>query len=258
MNRFVAATVVALAAAMAGCHNAPPAHTQASDLGCAETIAAVDQMRRGLALPPYFSKKDAVKQGGEFDAGRYFDAFTRLKMRDGFVLDYVYHQDGMGGYPLLYARPAGQAPYVNETEYDAVPNRPDYLTFVEPEDSAEGYFEYAAFAATARQFYLDWHANYNDWRVVCGTDGVEEIIRELGGEDPLGKPMTAEQQEAARTISDPLPSVTMTDDTATVSMLVFTKWGGFYRRVLTIDRANHAIRDQRDEPLVEYDCGVAF
>jgi hypothetical protein len=43
-----------------------------------------------------------------------------------------------------------------------------------------------------------------------------------------------------------------------VTMLVFTKWGGFYRRTLTINRADHSIVDEQDQPLVEYDCGVAF
>lgn len=41
-------------------------------------------------------------------------------------------------------------------------------------------------------------------------------------------------------------------------MLVFTKWGGFYRRTLVIDRRDHSIIDEQNTPLVEYHCGIAF
>jgi hypothetical protein len=88
-------------------------------------------------------------------------------MQAGYDLDYVYHQDGMGGYPLLYARPADQEPYTTEADYlAAAADQQEYLAFVLPQDNPEGYFEYAAFAMVANQFYLDWHANYND-AVLC-------------------------------------------------------------------------------------------
>ena len=41
-------------------------------------------------------------------------------------------------------------------------------------------------------------------------------------------------------------------------MLVFTKWGGFYRRTLTIGRRDHVIQDEQNRPLVDYDCGITF
>jgi hypothetical protein len=40
-------------------------------------------------------------------------------------------------------------------------------------------------------------------------------------------------------------------------MLVFTKWGGFDRRTLVIDRRD-PFTDEQNTPLVEYDCGMAF
>jgi hypothetical protein len=256
---FRLVVVAALTTAMVACQSDVPAHTDTSDLGCGTVTAAVQAMHENLTLPPYFSEPNAVKRGGEFDANRIFEALPHLKMRDGFTLDYVYHQDRMGGYPKLYVRPVAQPPYVNEAAFEAaVAKPPDYLTFVTPRDSPEGYFEFAVLAMTANQFYLDWHANYNDWQVVCGSDGVEKIIGDLNGETPFDKPMTAEQQQAARVIPEPQPSVTMTDETATVTMLVFSKWDGLKRRTLTIDRNDHSIRDERDEPLVEYDCGVRF
>jgi hypothetical protein len=31
------------------------------------------------------------------------------------------------------------------------------------------------------QFYLFWDANYNDARIICVPDEVEEIFKEIGG-----------------------------------------------------------------------------
>ncbi len=253
------AAIVGLAAAMAAQQLVAPGQARAADLGCHQLVAAVDAMRSNLPFPDYFSQENPTKQGGEFDPNRYFEAFTHLKMKDGYTLDYVYHQDGMGGYPILYARPVGQAPYANESAYFADKNHPWYLTFVVPQDNPEGYFEYAVFPVLAGQFYLYWHAAYNDWRVLCGMDDIEKTIKSLEGADLFGTPITDAQKQQARAISDPQPSVALTDATAAVKMLVFTKWGGFYRRTTTIRRADHELLGKpQDEQLVEYQCGVMF
>lgn len=249
---------VTLGVAVMACCPEVPARSESSDLGCRATTSAVAEMRGDLPFPPYFSEGDPAKRGGEFDPNRYFGAFTDLRMADGFTLDYVYHQDGLGGYPILYARPLDREPYADEAAYRAAGDHPDYLRFVVPRDSPEGYFEYAAFAMTASQFYLDWHANYNDWQVVCGRDGVEDVIAFLASGSSPGPPMSAEQQQRARAIEDPDPAVTLTGDTATVTMVVFTKWGGFQRRTLSIGRSDHVIRDEDHRPLVDYECGVVF
>ena len=263
MNKSSVISIVALIAAMLACQailpNRPTVGESESDLGCHEAIASVGELRSGLSMPSYFREENPSKQGGEFDPNLYFEAFTHLSMKDGYVLDYVYHQDGMGGYPLLYARPVEQSPYANEAEYKAaVTDAPDYLSFVKPQENPEGYFEFAAFAILANQFYLDWHANYNDWQVLCGQDDIEKVIEPTSDEDGFGIPMTASQKRQARAIKETQPSVVLTDTTATVKMLVFTKWGGFYLRELTIDRASNRIIDEQDIPQVEYDCGIMF
>jgi len=261
MNKFSVLAIVALIAATLACQAVFPNRngSETSDLGCNEIIAAVGELRSNLEFPEYFWQENPAKQGGEFDPNRYFEAFTHLQMQAGYVLDFVYHQDGLGGFPVLYARPVEQAPYATEADYRAsATDQADYLSFVMPEDSPEGYFEYAVFAMLSNQFYLGWHANYNDWQVLCGKADVEEIIQLFEGEDPFGIPMTAAQKRQARAIDNLQPSVELTDETAIVRMLVFTKWGGFYRRTLTIRRADHSIVDEQDELLVEYDCGIMF
>jgi hypothetical protein len=260
MKKYLAFALTALIAAMLACQAVFPTQpAETPDLGCSGSIAAVNELQSNLTFPQNFGQENPTKQGGEFDPNRYFEAFAHLQMQDGYVLDYVYHQDGMGGFPLLYARPLDQAPYATEADYLAAgADQPDYLAFVLPQDGPAGYFEYAAFATLANQFYLDWHANYNDWQVLCGKNDVEKIIQDLNDKDAFGIPLTAAQKRAARAIETPQPVVELTTETAVVKMLVFTKWGGFYRRTLTINRADHSIIDEQDEPLVEYDCGIAF
>jgi hypothetical protein len=261
MNKSPFFALTVLMAAMLACQAVFPTQPtpEISDLGCHESIDAINELQTNLALPPYFRQENPAKQGGEFDPNRYFEAFTHLRMQAGYVLDYIYHQDGMGGFPRLYARPADQAPYATEADYlAAAADQPDYLAFVVPQDSPEGYFEYAAFAMLANQFYLDWHANYNDWQVLCGKDDVETVIRDFSGQDTFGIPFTAAQKRQARAIQAPQPSVELGTDTAVVRMLVFTKWGGFYHRASVISRADHAILDTQDELLVGYDCGIMF
>lgn len=250
--------VVGIVAVLPVCGIGIPARAQPEGLGCGQLVSAVNALRADERFPPYFSAANPVKQGGEFDPNRYFEVLRALRMRDGFIVDYVYHQDGMGGYPILYARALDQPPYRDESAYRAAGDHPDYLRYVEPRDDPRGYFELALFAVTANQFYLDWHANYNDWRIVCDADGVDEIIASLGTPDVPGAPMDPEQQAAARAIVDVPPSVTMEDRTVTVRMVVFTKWGGFVRRTLTIARPDHSFVAEQDVPLVAYDCGITF
>lgn len=235
-----------------------PAQAQPGDLGCQHAMSALTELRSGLTLPPYFSTENPEKQGGEFDPNLYFEALPHLRMEKGYTLDYVYHQDGMGGYPILYARPIAQPPYDTESAYRAAGDHPDYLKFVIPQNSPEGYFDFAAFVMMANQFYQDWHANYNDRQVVCSSQDVDAIIQSLEAQGSAARPMTPQQQQAARDIESPEPSVVINDTAATVTMVVFTKWGGFYRRTLTIGRPDHSILDEQDRPLVDYECGITF
>jgi len=44
-----------------------------------------------------------------------------------------------------------------------------------------------------------------------------------------------------------------------VEAVVFTKWGGFIKRSILMEReAPHLILGERSEVLVAYDCGIMF
>ena len=223
---------------------------------CAEIVSAVAGVQPGEV--PDHLMETGTKRGDEFDANQYFELLPHLSLHAGTLLDYVYQNDDLGGYPLLYARPADQPPYASAADIPDNTQLRDFREFVEVVDVEQGYFEYAALDIMADQFYLFWHANYNDYEIVCNRSEVEDIITRVNAGD-FGAEMNLVQQARARAMKNVEPVVSLSEDTATVQLITFTKWGGFYRETYTIDRSfPHAIRDVRQQNLVPYDCGVVF
>lgn len=123
------------------------------------------------------------------------------------------------------------------------------------------------FEVLAGQFYLFDHARYRDWGIVTSQKEVEEIVElEMADEIDVGgqkarrlRPVSAQQKKRARELAV-IPAVRFPDDqTAEVSIVLFSKWGGFSRRTFRISRAfPHRILEAREERLVEYDCGKRY
>ena len=198
------------------------------------------------------------KRGDEFDANRYFNVLTHLSMREGYVLDYVYQNDSLGGFPLLYARPVDQVPYASVADIVENTKWRDFTDYLDVADSEQGYFEYVVLDIMANQFYLFWHANYNDTLIVCNRQQVYDIVEQISSGN-FGNAMDPALQKEARTLRDIVPVVRLTDDTAVVEIVTFTKWGGFYRLTYTISRDfPHSILDVEQENLIPYDSGVIF
>lgn len=235
-----------------------PKNTDAGEdkFDCAATIAAIRALREAYPFPKYLSNQDAVKQGGEFDPMLYFTVFDRLSMEEGYVLDFVYTNDGMGGYPTLLARPADVPPY---RSWEDAPKEHDlYLNHVVADGSEESFFQLATLSLVGEQFYLFWHANYNDWQIVCDRDGVKAIIDDIN-QSNFGAPFSPLQKTRALAISDLSPTVRLNDETAEVRLVAFTRWGGFYRLTWTIPRQfPHQFQPAQKEQLVPYHCGITF
>lgn len=223
---------------------------------CTDLVGAFRSVQPGGA--PQSLRETGVKQGGEFNISEYFEAFTHISMEEGYELEYVYQLDSLGAYPILYAYPVDQPPYLSMTDVPAGAELGDYLDHVSIGDTEQGYFEFVAMSVMAGQFYLEWHANYNDTEIVCSDDDVDSIIKDLKVGN-FGIPFDASQQVKAQTMRDIEPLVKLTDKTAVVEIITFTKWGGFYRQTYTINRSfPHTILDVKYEIVVEYDCGIMF
>ncbi len=219
-----------------------------------DTVDAMSALTGSQQIPENFMADEPLKLGGEFDPNQYFTVLTHLQMEPGYTLDYVYYYDFMGGYPTLYARPLDQAPY--QTVSGGSDDLPSdfYLNHVQADGTPESYFELAVLDIMGQQFYLHWHANYNDTQIIADSDG---LARLLDGEF-LGSALPADVRSQARQL-DVQPVIEIGEKTVTVSFITFTNWGGFYRATYTMQRDfPHTILDVEWEELVPYDCGIMF
>jgi hypothetical protein len=203
----------------------------------------------GTLLSGYSAPKDytivSARQNGWFDANDFFKVFDHLSMQSGYTLDYLYVGNGSIGQPFLYARKLDSQPC---TTIGQLPAQYDYLTFVQPDDTPDSYFQYIALRIMGGQFYLFWHAGYNDTTIVCTHDVLESTTSQF----PDAVAGSARQINLT-------PEVTMNKDTATVRVVTFTKWGGFKEETFKISRSSsHSIIQQNTKTLVAWNCGTTY
>lgn len=224
---------------------------------CRATVDAMSALTGGLELPANFRTENPVKTGSEFDVMQYFSVLDHLSMQPGYVLDYVYHYDGMGGYPVLYVRPAGQPFYATEADLAAGGDSTSTLDYVQTDDTPESYFQFVVLAKMGSQFYKFWHANYSDSQIVCDKAGVTAIVASLDGD--FGYRISLAARVRAALLKDVGPSVKVGGQTVEVRLVTFTRWGGFYQETYTLSRSMpHTIQDVQEKNLVPYECGVMF
>ena len=228
------------------------------------TIDALSALHANLEFPGYLADGGARRPNQEFDVNQTFSVLSHLSMEPGYALDYAYYSEFLGGQPVLYVRPVDQAPYLTYAELVTATNtaagssRPgDYRDYLRVDGTAEGFLDLALFHLMGNQFYLSWHAGYNDATAICDRSGLEAIISALE-KGEFGQSITAMQARQARAL-DLEPVVEFRDNTVTVKLVYFTRWGGFLQKVLTFQREPpHTLIGSDEIELVPYDCGVVF
>jgi len=211
-----------------------PAREGTTISNCSDIVTVVRNIQPSNT--PQSLYETGVKQGNEFDANEYFNALTNISMQDGYLLDYVYPIADLGASPILYARPEEQPSYTSIEDIPKGTDLVDFHNYIEIEDVEQGYFEYVMMDIMAGQFYLFWHALYNDTQIVCNSSDVNAIISDVN-DGSFGNKFDISQQAKAHAMTNLEPLVQLTEDTATVEVIVFTKWGGFYRWTYTISRS---------------------
>ncbi len=214
-------------------------------------------------FPRYLAQEDAVKTGEEFDVNEYLVVLEHLSMEAGYVLDYVYRFDFVGGDPVLYARPEAQPPYATFAEYESEnefvygESFSEYTDHIQIDGTKDGFIEFVVLGTVANQFYLSRHSYYNDTSIVCDYERLENIVTDLS-EQEFGIEFTPELQQQALSM-DLEPRVEIGDDTVLVRIVTFTKWGGFIEQKYTIRKSfPHSVLEVDTSTLVPYDCGINF
>jgi len=224
--------------------------------------------------PSHFKEETSERTGAEFDVGNYFSVLKHVTPPEGHVLDYVYWYAGGNGSPHLYLRKTSEPRFRTYEELEKVAGQEigeiALLDFEEDSDKTdareeaedlpsrlqvdgtpEGFFELVVFKALAGQFYLAWHANYNDTKIVTSRNEVEAIIADID--------LSSDRKEQVRCL-DVTPSIKYLDqDTASVSVVLFSNWRGFFRVTEKISRVYpHRFLDTEIQDLVYYNCGLVF
>lgn len=245
-----------------------------------QVVDAFVNLTAHLPIPEHFGAGVSKRMGHEFDVMEYFTILTHLSMQEGYVLDYVYWSCAAKGEPVLYARKMTEKRYetfheyelargkfigsreayrafeslhIDETELDFVKEFTAYSnTFLEKvhiDETEQGYFEFVVLKLLGSQFYLWWHANYYDDVIICTKSALNQVF---------AKNFPENVKKAAREI-DVRPRIHMTQREVTVEVVVFTKWGGFYRESFLITREfPHQIHMREPENLVSFWSGVVF
>ena len=256
MKKYILFFLFPLFASSLACQFLTPPRPGTAISACSTIVSQISSLQ-SRSIPEYLWTT-GKKRGDEFDVNQYFNALTHISMREGYVLDYVYQIDSLGGYPLLYARPVDQIPFDSTVDIPEETEWTNIEAYLELEDTEQGYFEYVVLDIMADQFYLYWHANYNDTEIICNRQQIYDVVAQVSSGD-FGNPMEPDQQAKARTLKNIIPAVRLAGDTAVVEIVTFTKWGGFFRMTYTISReVPHKILNINQENILPYDCGILF
>ena len=216
--------------------------------------------------PKHLRELDTPRNQNEFDVTKYFEVFKHISPPEGHVLDYVYSMDIIGGRPFLYLHEAREIPFKTFSDYEKALGGIKKVSETERcmptrlrlDGSAESFFEQFVFDILAGQFYLYWHANYNDSVIITTADDLEHLFKEIDKDD-FGQPLTDEQKTAARKVDLTPRVVFRSDKIAEVSIVIFSKWGGLDRVTRSVARTYpHVFKNIKVEKLVSYDCGMMF
>jgi hypothetical protein len=230
------------------------------------TVEAMSSVRAGYEGPKAgYDVPDSPRLEGWFDVNQYFSVLNHLSLQPGYTLDYLYVSNGSGARPYLYARKIDRQPYTtleelaetytDETYMDVTKDHTyDYFAQVQTDGSEESFFQYVVLRIMGGQFYLWWHAGYNDYTIICDSTRLEAILADNYSYSTL----TTEVKEKARSL-DLAPKVEINNDTVSVRVVIFTKWGGFIEKTYTITRSSpHIIKDITEKTLVEWYINLTF
>jgi hypothetical protein len=235
---------------------------------CRQNVDSIRKLRKDFPTPDLIASK-GVRTTNDFDVNQYFSIFSHLKLEDRFQLDYVYDLSGIGGRPLIYAVPNGTPVFhtfqeyvdfaakgeIDPGSYKPYDHTKDYLTHIQVDNSPEGYFQYQLLYSLGDQFYLVWHANYNDSLVLCDSSDLKEVAKEMGAFNLTFPPETATKIKSI----DFSPSINPGTTAISILFVQFSKWYGFREMKYTIERKfPHQVTVEPFKALVEYDCGIKF
>ena len=207
----------------------------------------------------------------EFKIDSILAAFPNLSMKPDTTLDFVYYLINVGGWPVLYSRHVNAEPFDTfDTLTNAMPDAKSraiisdtesqgfgfFFKDIEADGTQDSYFQLITLYLMGDQFFHIWHDAYHDERIVCSRSGLDRLFKNSDPYSKHGIPNDVRDSAYALQIS---PQVNIQDDNVVVSVVIFTMFGGFQRRIYTISRTPpyKLLNEQRQE-LINFHCGYVI
>ena len=199
-----------------------------------------------------------------FDVNRFLIIFDKIHLKKGCLLDYAFHHGGIGGEPLIYARKEDQ-PRLSAEKYIKKYKgmRKPYLKEITIEISPEAFFQVAVFSQVIHQFYLFWHAAYNDDQFIFNLPVLEWILEKISNKGSgyprdFGSEQKSDEVDTKNVRDLSLaPQITIKEEGAEVKCVMFSEWKGLYYNVFLITWPEITVKNQ-EEVILPYDCGICF
>jgi hypothetical protein len=221
-------------------------------------------------VPDNLLSANSTKNGMEFDVNADFSVLKHLSMQEGYVLDYIYLSNGADGGPILYVRSTEAEPFKTYDEYkEATHQNPrsasdnsliwlvkDAKTGVfgnkiSADGTKDGFFQLALLQALGNQFYLLGGAQINDKRLVCETEELEKILNEI--QTTANVTLTDDFVKSAHDL-ELKPEISTKETLVTVTFTTFSKYGGFYREIVTMMKTYpNIITDRQSQLILSFD-----
>jgi hypothetical protein len=231
----------------------------AEDIGRLVVSITTLHKKADAAWPRHLVEGKA-KNGTELNVSEYFKYFKHISPPKGQILDYVFCGSA-NGRPFLYWRDETAASVKSCGDFKDIYSGTD-LNMLANQLTLDGdndaFYEFLIFNILADKFYLSWHSGYNEIWIVTSKEAVEDIIKEVNT-DQFGSNFDDSQMKAARAL-DVNPAMDVTNkDSVTVSVVTFSKWGGFNRVTKKVSRSYpHIVLEEKQDNLLEYNCQVMF
>jgi hypothetical protein len=196
---------------------------------------------------------------GRYDPQRWFEIFSRLRMADGYVLDFVYNFTGNSGGPRLYAR-REVAPRVGSIKN--LQDKPDaWQALVEGDLTPEGIFERVVLARVAHRFHRHWHAYADSAEFVCDRELLQRDLKGCPEPGPRMSPPGALPMPRAQVLAlaepDLVPSAEIVNGTGVLLILSWQLPGGLSRHWYEV-RAGQPVRKVGDYVLCAVTGGPRY
>lgn len=249
-----------------------------------KTQSWINQIKAYQKTAPELYNEGTKKFDSEFNINHYFDILKKIKLEEGWLADYLYFKDRLGGEPVIISYPQSKRKEYAEiikkmydkkleekrrngySEAEDIVeqffNKDDvdnYLDHVKLDGSEESYLQFVILAALGSQFSLFWHALYNDKEFVCTSEKADKIIKRINRSDENMDFMQDELFDQQLGEIDFDPQITINTDKVTVRLVFFTKWGGFIEAKYQVKKDfPHKIIERETETLIDYDCGYVY